>query len=481
MMVLARMPHCNVSAMPNNEGLQTTHNAASINQISIFICEAIIPVLQQHPELVVANYQSINWSRSDYQSALLASLNKKIGSLADTSLILTNVKQYLEIFLVQSFFDSPDFHQLETKILSFIHHPNLPELNNQANPNISQEFKNGKNAFLSSAIAILLLDAENLQLNTETEKFLTTVCTYPLQVKIAFANWCSMGKLDVELHGRGYDLIHVPAGRDNADGKMIAFGSSIHDYYPKVREVLVCSSDKVMTNLCNHLQQNGLVVYQVSKQERNLTVFNSYTGKTITQSIQSLPEISSIEEFIIQLKDLIKIEQRRNKNPWIKLATLSQSFKNKYQCNISQVVSKLLPGKKARDIFLNYPAEFVVHQIDEVSELYVTLFEIKQSPLVDANLEPLPISDQEPLLSIINSKADLEEVLKNLIKTLTIKSPINYVNVGLLSSKFNQQYGKPITEQLKSLQISGSFPKFLQSCSSFEVKQTTKGWQVAVR
>ena len=26
-----------------------------------------------------------------------------------------------------------------------------------------------------------------------------------------------MGKLDVDFHERGYELIHVPAGRDNAD------------------------------------------------------------------------------------------------------------------------------------------------------------------------------------------------------------------------------------------------------------------------
>ncbi|AFY31683.1 hypothetical protein Cal7507_1211 [Calothrix sp. PCC 7507] len=480
-MVQARMPYCNVSAMQNNEGLQTTHNSALINQLSIFICQSIIPILQQHPELIVANYQHINWNEDKYQSALLASLNKKIASLADTSLILANVKQYLGIFLVQSFFDSPDFYNIETRILSLLHHSTLPELNNQANANNLQESKNSKNTFISSAIAILLLDAENLQLNTETEKFLTTICTYPIQIKIAFANWCSMGKLDIELHGRGYDLIHVPSGRDNADGKMITFGSSIHERYPNAKEVLVCSSDKVMTNLCNHLQQNGLTVYRVSKQGINLVIFNSYTGKNITQSIQSLPEISSIEEFILKLKSLIKTEQKHNNTYWIKLYTISQSFKNRYQCTISQVASKLLPGKKARDIFLSYPTEFVVHQVDEVSELYIALFEINPSLLVDANVEALPISVQEPLLSIINSKADLEEVLKNLIKTLTIKSPISYVNVGLLSGKFNQQYGTPITQQLKCLQISGNFLKFLQSCSSFELKQTTKGWEVAVR
>ncbi|NJL79942.1 MAG: hypothetical protein HC917_15875 [Richelia sp. SM2_1_7] len=63
---------------------------------------------------------------------------------------------------------------------------------------------------------------------------------------------------------------------------MIAFGSQIDEYYPKVKEVLVCSSDTVMTNLCNHLQQKGLTVYQISQQSSNLTIFNSKTNETTT-------------------------------------------------------------------------------------------------------------------------------------------------------------------------------------------------------
>jgi len=199
----------------------------------------------------------------------------------------------------------------------------------QASVNLTSVTKTG--------IAVLLLDAENLQLNLEIEKFLTTVCTCPIQIKIAFANWCSMGKIDVDLHGRSYDLIHVPVGKDNADGKMIAFGSSIHEKYPKAREVLVCSSDKVMTNLCNHLQQHGLTVYQVSKQGEDITVLNSYTGELVRLFAHDTPEIPAIAQFIQQIKELIKAEQKRTHSYWVKLATISQEYKNKYKISISPV------------------------------------------------------------------------------------------------------------------------------------------------
>ncbi|MBE9007497.1 NYN domain-containing protein [Fortiea sp. LEGE XX443] len=319
-----------------------------------------------------------------------------------------------------------------------------------------------------TGIAVLLLDAENLQLNPETEKFLTTVCTCPIQIKIAFANWCSMGKLDVELHGRGYDLIHVPVGKDNADGKMIAFGSSIHERYPKAREVLVCSSDKVMTNLCNHLQQYGLTVYQVSKQAEDIAVLNSYTG----QLVKSAPEIPAIAQFILQIKELIKAEQKRNHSCWIKLDIISQNYKNKYKITISQVAAKYFPGKKAREIFVNYPAEFVIHQIEPDSAMYITLFEI--------NLDKNDVVVSSVNLPLAN-KVDLEHALTNIIHKLTIHSPGSYINIGLLSGEFKQEYGKPITEQIKSLQLSGNFIKFLQSCNSFQLRQTPKGWDIAVK
>lgn len=350
--------------MPNKEDLQATHDSVLVNQLSILICQAIIPVLQHHPELVVANYQNVDWGQAKYQSALLAGLNKKNSSLSDTSLIVRNIQQYLGIFLVPSFFESPEFHQLEIRIRSF-----LPP-----DSNTLQHLQNSRSSFISSAIAILLLDVENLQLNPETEKFLTTVCTYPIQVKIAFANWCSMGKLDVDLHGRGYDLIHVPAGRDNADGKMIAFGSSIYDRYPNAKEVLVCSSDKVMTNLCNHLQQHGLMVYQVGKQGSNVKVFNSQTG--LNRIYNVLP---SIKQFIKQIKDIIISEQRNTSNQWVSLSKISQIYTAKYDLNIDKVVSYRYPGKTFKNIF-SEESEFVVHQSLDNNELYIALFKIYQHP-----------------------------------------------------------------------------------------------------
>ncbi|TVP56724.1 MAG: NYN domain-containing protein [Nodularia sp. (in: Bacteria)] len=339
-----------------------------------------------------------------------------------------------------------------------------------------------KSSFSPPAIAILLLDAENLQLDAKMEQFLTTVSTYPLQVKIAFANWARMGKRDEELHQRGYELIHVPIGKDNADGKMIALGSSVHERYANAKEVIVCSSDKVMTNLCNHLQQNGLIVYQAIKKGDVLIVLNSSTGKPITQFPNSTPEIPTIEIFIQQIKQIIQAEQKQNQIYWVKLSALSQIFKTKYNVSVSQVVSQHLPGKKARDIFTNYPADFAIHQVDATSELYITLFQVNQSLLINGTEDAsLSSAKKSPLLSKINSSADLEKALKDILKELTIKSPTSYIDISPLGVEFSQRYGKRINEQIKCLKLNGNFIKFLQSCKSFNLKQTGKAWQVTLR
>ncbi|MFH7028716.1 MAG: NYN domain-containing protein [Heteroscytonema crispum UTEX LB 1556] len=527
--------------MPSDTSLMTIYDSTLLNKVDSYVCQVIIYIQERQPELLLEKYRNVQWRSNQTQSGLIAKLTEVLSQSQDWDDLLQKLHSFLKSLLVTEAFQTPVLMKLIEKICQLNQvksnlngsnaHPNFEpheklhnspksdlnnsnghqnppksdlnnsnghqnleqtqklqnqtksDLNGSANPKspkIPEKLTPVDNvanvaSLQQTGITVLLLDAENLQINTETEQFLTTVCNFPIQVKIAFANWRSMGKLDVEFHGRGYELIHVPVGKDNADGKMIAVGLSIHERYPKAREVLVCSSDTVMTTLCNHLQQNGLIVYQVSKQGSNITIFNNQNGEKQTHII-----LPSIEQFINQIKELIKTEQKRTKNCWIKLATLSQMFKDKHQLTITQVVSKHLTGKRARDIFVNYPAEFVVHQTSEQSELYVTLFAMNQVHQADSTNDNVQQTNVASL-SGINSKIDLEQALKNIINELTIKSPNSYVDAGILSSKFLQKYDKSITEQIKCLHLSGNFIQFLQSCSSFKLKQTEKRWHVAVR
>ncbi|MEI6442334.1 MAG: NYN domain-containing protein [Nostocales cyanobacterium ELA583] len=444
------------------------HDSVLLQKISVEICQSIVAIQQQQPDLLIAKYRTINWQISTNQSAFITKFQAILTPTQTWNELLQKLQSSLKAILVNTAFDS----QIVSDLIASIHQLN-PESSDLNTTHLLQRQFNG--------ITILLLDAENLQLNANTEKFLSTTCHCPLQVKIAFANWSNRGKLDIELHERGYDLIHVPAGRDNADGKMIALGSSIHERYPNVKEVFVCSSDKVMTNLCNILQQNGILVYQVSQHGENIKLFNSTTSEIINYSLKPLPEIPSIEQFIFQIKSLIKIQQKQTTSYWVKLSILSKLFKSKHQLTISQIIAHHFPGKKAREVFINYPSEIVVHQIDEKSELYLTLFEYHQPPSENSGDNSQSQTTISQVLSTINSHTDLEQAIKDIITDLIIIDDHESVDISILGSKFYQQYGKPITEQIKQLQIGGSFVKFIHSCKSLQIQQVGKKWEVRIK
>lgn len=459
--------------MSNHERSLTTSDSALLNQIVSQVCQAIITIQQQQPELLMEKYRKVQWQKTANQSALSAKFTELLSQTRSREELINKLQLYLKAFLVPAALNVPIISELIAEIRD--HNPVISDLDSCLNSTLFP-------ALVPVGIAVLLLDAENLQLNINTEKFLGTICQCPIQVKIAFANWSNRGKLDVELHERGYDLIHVPAGRDNADGKMIAFGSSIHELYPKAKEVFVCSSDKVMTNLCNNLQQHGLTVYQVSQHGENINIFNNATGETIIHSIKPLPEIPSIDQFVLQVKNLIKEEQKQTANYWIKLSQISKLYKTKYQVNISNVVAKYLPGKRAKDIFISYPADFVIHQVDDVGELYITLFEqqhfFQKEDVNPAKNHKNSQIQNNSLANNLTTKLDLEKAIKNIWAELSKESKNESFDISILASKFKQKYGKPITEQMKELQIGGTFAKFLQSCSDFQVQLKDNKWQV---
>jgi len=183
----------------------------------------------------------------------------------------------------------------------------------------------------SGGIAILLLDAENLKLKVNTEQFLASLCDYPLQVKIAFANWKnpSIGKLDAELYDRGYELIHVPGGANSADGKMIAFGAAILYRYRDVRQVFVCSSDGLLNHLCNQLQNQGLTVFRVRRQNSVLSVENLLTGDTNHYSCEREMEIPSFEELANQVAELLKAEHKSIEERIASFSSVAELFQER--------------------------------------------------------------------------------------------------------------------------------------------------------
>lgn len=468
--------------MPDRTPLLATQESLAFSAISRYIAQTLITIQEQHPEWIAEKYRKTPWAKPDFQSVLIGKLTKSFTVASDTDSLLLTAKKYLQILLVPEFVNSPQFSKLFAKIQQLAQSQTAPaKSQNSVSSKPPTPTTNQTNS-LPLGIAILLLDVENLQLTIETEKFLEGICHYPIQIKVAFANWRSMGKKDAEFHQRGYQLIHVPPGKDSADLKMATVGASIFVHYPTAKEIFVCSSDRALTHLSNTLQAHGLTVFQVRKQIDKIIVLNSKTGQMETHSLVTIPEITPLEELVIQLKELIKKEQKRTSTQWIKLSTVSALFRENYGLVLNQVVAHHLLGTKTRDIFLKYPTDFVLHKPSETSQTYVTLFEVRLSP-------PPPILSQEILnnhqtapatLTDINSLEDLERALVKIVGDLTDNSPENSVFLSNVGSEFHRQYGKQITQIIKDFNLGRKFTKFLQSCASLQLKKAEKGWQVSL-
>ncbi len=469
--------------MPDRTSLLATQETAAFSAISRYIAQTLISIQEQHPEWIAEKYRKTPWAKPDFQSVLIGKLTKNFKVASDTDSLLLTAKKYLQILLVPEFINSPQFSKLFAKIQQLTESQTAPaKSKNSVSSKPPTPTANQTNS-LPIGIAILLLDVENLQLTIETEKFLEGICHYPIQIKVAFANWRSMGKKDAEFHQRGYQLIHVPPGKDSADLKMATVGASIFVHYPTAKEIFVCSSDRALTHLSNTLQAHGLTVFQVRKQTDKIIVLNSKTGQVETHSLVTLLEITPLEQLVIQLKELIKKEQQRTSTQWIKLSTISALFRENYGLVLNEVVSHHLLGTKTRDIFLKYPTDFALHKPSETSQTYVTLFEVRLSPPppILSKENPNPSIAAPASLTDINSLEDLETAIVKIVGDLTDNSPNNSVFLSNVGSEFHRQYGKQITQIIKDFNLGRKFPKFLQSCDSLQLKKAEKGWQVSLK
>lgn len=463
--------------MPHLKSKPPANDSTVVDTVCHYLYQVLVSLQQQHPEWLDVRYRSIPWHQSRYQLTFTQKITQGLSSVHSSEQLLKKAKAYLKTLSSEAFIQSPQCQGLIVKLEKLI----LPKTFTPLYPEPveilpHQHFSNGQE-IARAGISILLLDVENLQLDLDTEKFLETVCTYPIQIKAAFANWRSMGKKDLEFHQRGYQLIHVPPGKDSADLKMATVGSSIFVHYPTAKEVLVCSSDRALTHLCNTLQSHGLTVYQVKKKDDKILVFNSQTGHT--QNFSWIPqiEIPTLAAFIQQLQALIRTEQKRTQSQWIKLSRLSALYKDTHNLTISQVVSTHFSDYRARDIFVNHPQYFVLHKPSKKSQTYISLFELKSPP------EKLVIVQNEVNGSsrTITSVKDLEQALVEIMQELTANAETSCISLSVLGSYFNRKYGQAITQVIKKFQPGGKFTKFIDLCDSFRLEKTDIGWNVCLQ
>ncbi|WP_416675788.1 NYN domain-containing protein [Egbenema bharatensis] len=472
-------------------------SSAIISQIVLEIYRVAVQVKQQAPEHLAEKYRHLQWESPQIKANFIRAFSSKFSQSFHQSTLKAKIEPFLRELFLPGFFDSQLFVQLNQAIDQLIGEampsasPIEPDPDPAPEPALSQPLPSPVSE-PTIGIAILLLDVENLRLPPDAEKFLNTVCTYPIQIKIAIANWRAIGKLDLDMHQRGYQMIHVPAGANSADMKITAIGSSIFVHYPNVREVIICSSDGDLSHLCHTLSTHGLTVYSARKQSEALLVKNWMTGKLDSYSFQPPVVAPSLSETIACLKQLIQEEQNQTHQQWVKLSRLSTLFRQKSGLPISHVLGQHKLAGKVKDFLAEYPTDFVVHQPPGQTEWYVTAFQLEVEPEATQGVSA-PSNSQSPdnfaspaqsdldfLPAEVETKQQLERVLVTITTQLLSKSSDDRINLSALASEFSRQY-VPITKAMKTLDIRGSFLAFASTIEVLKIQQEGQSHYVSIR
>lgn len=333
------------------------------------------------------------------------------------------------------------------------------------------QIDNGFSSPSETGISVLLLDAENLKIDQNAEKFLVSLAQSPQLIKIAFANWrnSSLAKQDAELYDRGYQLIHVPNGKNSADAKMIAFGASIFKQYPQVKEVFICSSDGLLMHLCHQLQNHGLIVYWVRRKDAKLVVENRNTGESKHYSITLNTEIPPLDMLMSQMESLLQSERESIDERISKMAAFSALFQAR--CNI--VKQENIVIEKSEEIETNsnnnnnLTAEVSLTSSEIASDIHNVLNGEQNGAAINANN-----------IEQINSKEKLEKALIQLMKKMNSQNTKEDISPNTLTKEFTNLYGKPPSSVIKELGLGSTLSKFLKSCNCFKVQQKGNQYKI---
>jgi hypothetical protein len=320
-----------------------------------------------------------------------------------------------------------------------------------------------------TVVSVLLLDAENLKIDLNAENFLANLALSPQLIKIAFANWrnSSLAKQDAELYDRGYQLIHVPNGKNSADAKMIAFGASIFKPYPHVKEVFICSSDTLLMHLCHQLQNHGIVVYWVRRKDAKLIVENRNTGETKHYSISLNTEIPQLDMLMNQLENLLQSERQSIDERISQISTFAALFQAR--CNI--VKQENIGNEKSNLMVTETKSD---NSNNLIAETILSTNEATHNGNNNYNKTATDGSHIEP----INSKETLEKALIFLVKKMKSQNKKEDISPNTLTKEFTSMYGKPPSSVIKELGLGSTLSKFLKSCTCFKLQQKGNQYKI---
>jgi len=428
----------------------TANNLINLNSI----CDAVVRILflveKRHPNWLKEQFRSYPWQDPSFQNKFKQKLQNKFKNIKNPDNLIEKLIDLLSYLVYPIFFKSFYFRELMHNVTNY-------------------SFTNNHQQEIDFYLAILLLDTENLYLDINSEKFLKQVSNYPIKLKFAFGNWRNLGKKDLEFYERGYELLHVPPGKNSADLKMISFGSSIWLNYPNAKEVFICSSDGDLNHLSTALQHHSITVYKVSRRGNDLIVINSQTSQLQKFSLAQTTEFPSFIDCINKIKNLIVMEQKRTGKTWIKLTQILQMFKKNTNLNLPEIITYYFPEQAIEKVLVQSSNGIVIYRQHEDNQLYLTIFTQPTEEI---------IPEKESIK--IDSAVDLEQALRKIIHKLIQESDQEYVNIIQVATEFKTKYHISINQTIEKLKLGKKFAKLIDSYESLELIKKDNVYYVAI-
>ncbi len=363
---------------------------------------------------------------------------------------------------------------------------------------------------------LLLVDAENMTPPKTLEAFLQTVGRYPILHRLAFGNWRRLGRRDQVFYQRGYQMVHVPSGKNSADIKMSLDASLISLWNPSIREVFICSTDSDLLHLGHTLLNLGVTPYRVSRRHHSFAILN--VAQQTTQMFHLAPpsppsspqpaveqtdpeqakqaeqpehpamapeivKVPTLGQMKGWLKVLIMQEQQANPGQPITLDRLGQLFRDRNHISAHEAL-KANSGYRTLRQFLEDNPIFALSPLPDGRQIAVTL----ASPALESppSLEPsAPVSGTEPEGEgapppPITDAPSLEQALITLLWRLSSGQADSQIQLSILAAYFTHVYQEPMSAVLKRIGEPKGLPKFLAKCRSLRVQKQGQDWRITL-
>jgi len=474
-------------------------NSALCEEISQLLHTVLLEIHRRNSKLLTDSCRI--WVENASEEEKLAKIKTSLQQQPDIPALLGAIDHILGKFFITDFVDSKAHGQIRQRVQALINHRSgqlsSPGLDNQGSSGIETEQDDRHSA--TEPEGLLLVDAENMNPPEALENFLQGHGQYPIRHRLAFGNWRKLGNRDQEFYRRGYQMVHVPSGKNSADIKMSLDASLISLWNPSIREVFICSADTDVLHLGHTLRRFGVIPYWVKHNQDTFDIINMDQQTTqvfrLPQVVQEdagdkaiehqqqaianseVAQVPTLAQMKSWLKILVRQAQQANPGQPITVGQLGKLFRDRNQIAANQALQANSDYKSLKQ-FLAAHDEFELLPLANNQQLEVRL----KSPVTvesPAN-QGIKSSVAEHAPQKITDARTLEQALVKLLWSLSSKQTGGQVSLSVVGSQFAVVHREPLSKVLKRIGEPKGLPKFLAKCNSLRIQKHGKEWRVAL-